>query len=258
MRNNRLLGILLIMALLSGCATVSQEEFETCIFTTSVAGAAIGSPGGPGGSAAGTAVGALIGAFICGPVGTPPAPPPEEPEQSGHFWIDDQDRDGVLDGDDLCPFTPEGVAVDSNGCALDSDGDGVPDYLDQCPDSPLGAVVDTNGCSRSLATLSGINFAFDSAQLNSAAKSILDNALPAIKGNPGNISVEGHTDSTGSDEYNQGLSQRRAQSVVDYLVSNGVSSSNLNAVGYGESNPVASNNTREGRAQNRRVEVIPR
>lgn len=185
------------------------------------------------------------------------AAPMAEPEMTGHFWLDDQDRDGVRDQDDKCPFTPEGVAVDSNGCANDNDGDGVPDYLDKCPETPLGSVVDTDGCARVLVTLQNVHFAFDSANLTSEAKSILDAAVSKINANPSNtISVEGHTDSTGSDAYNSQLSQRRARSVAEYLASKGVSASRLKTIGKGESDPIASNDTREGRAQNRRVVVI--
>lgn len=185
--------------------------------------------------------------------------PMMEPEQSGFYWPDDQDYDGVIDADDVCPFTPEGIAVESNGCAVDSDGDGVPDYLDKCPETPLGTVVDTDGCGRSLVTLRGVHFEFDSAILTSEAKSILDRATSAIKSNASqNINVEGHTDSTGSDSYNQDLSHRRAQSVVDYLVSKGVSGSRLSARGFGESNPITSNDSASSRAQNRRVEILAR
>ena len=187
------------------------------------------------------------------------APAPAEPEQAGYFWADDQDRDGVLDGDDACPFTPEGVAVDSRGCANDNDGDGVPDYLDQCPETPLGNVVDTNGCSLALVKLQGVHFNFDSASLTGEAKSILNNALSAIKSNPSqNISIEGLTDSTGSDSYNLDLSQRRAESVVNYLVSKGVNRSRLSARGFGEASPVASNDSSSSRALNRRVEIYAR
>lgn len=185
------------------------------------------------------------------------APPSAEPEMSGHFWIDDQDGDGVRDADDKCPFTPEGVAVDSDGCATDGDGDGVPDYLDKCPETPLGTVVDTDGCARILVTLQNVHFAFDSAQLTSEAKSILDAAVSRINANPSDtISVEGHTDSTGSDAYNSQLSQRRARAVAEYLASKGVSASRLKTIGKGENDPIASNDTRDGRARNRRVEII--
>ncbi|MBI4005863.1 MAG: thrombospondin type 3 repeat-containing protein, partial [Gammaproteobacteria bacterium] len=191
-------GLILFLVSLfaGGCATqMSLEEFEACIWGTSLAGAAVGGAvGNVGGAAAGTAGGAIIGAFICGPVGEAPAPAPEQPAQAGHFWIDDQDADGVRDGDDKCPFTPEGVAVDADGCELDGDGDGVPDYLDQCPDTPHGTVVDTRGCSYVIATLQNVHFAFDSATLTSEGKSILDRVVPVIKSSSStNISVEGHT-----------------------------------------------------------------
>lgn len=253
--------ILLSVSLFAGCATFSdrfsEEEHEACIWGTAIFGAAFGgSAGGPVGAFAGTFVGTLGGLVMCRPVGTAPemvAPA----EESGFFWPDDQDRDGVSDSNDKCPFTPEGVAVDSDGCALDNDGDGVPDYLDKCPETPLGSVVDTDGCSRLLVTLQDVHFAFDSAQLTGEAKSILDAAIPVINGNPSDtISIEGHTDSTGSDAYNSQLSQRRARAVAEYLAAHGVSSSRLHAVGMGENHPVASNDSREGRALNRRVEVI--
>jgi len=259
MKYIQMLLLFVSVGILSGCATiVSEEEYETCIWGTTVAGAGIGSVGGIGGVAGGAAGGALVGAFIlCGKVGEAAPPPAPAAEEAGYFWPDDQDGDGVKDPADRCPFTPAGVAVDSNGCELDTDGDGVPDYRDQCPDTPKGAVVDTEGCSRLLAKLQDVNFKFDSAELTSEAKSILDAAIPTINSNPSDsISIEGHTDSTGSDAYNSQLSQRRANSVADYLAAHGVSSSRLQAVGKGESYPVASNDTKEGRAQNRRVEIL--
>ncbi|MGH8119322.1 MAG: OmpA family protein [Gammaproteobacteria bacterium] len=258
MKTIKVLMLLIFVILSTGCATiVSQEEYEACIWGTSIAGAAIGSVGGIGGAAGGTAGGALVGAFICGKVGEEAPPPAPAAEEAGYFWPDDQDGDGVRDSVDRCPFTPAGVAVDSNGCELDTDGDGVPDYRDQCPDTPKGAIVDTEGCSRVLARLQDVHFAFDSAELTNEAKSVLDAAVATINSNPSDtISVEGHTDSTGSDAYNSQLSQRRARSVADYLASRGVSASRLQAVGKGESYPVASNDTSEGRSQNRRVEII--
>jgi OOP family OmpA-OmpF porin len=104
--------------------------------------------------------------------------------------------------------------------------------------------------------LRGINFAFDSAKIEPEFEPVLDVAVEELQANPGvNIEVSGHTDATGADEYNQGLSERRANSVVEYLVGKGVSASRLQAVGHGESSPVADNATRDGRAQNRRVEL---
>ena len=260
MKNMLTLLVFLLVAMLAGCATfsdgMSQEEHEACIWGTALTGATAGAIGGPVGAFGGTFVGTLGGLIGCRPLGEAPAPA-EPTDESGHYWLDDQDRDGVRDRDDRCPFTPEGVAVDNNGCALDNDGDGVPDYLDKCPETPLGTVVDTDGCARVLVTLQDVHFAFDSAQLTAEAKSILRDAVPAINANPSDrISIEGHTDSTGSDAYNSQLSQRRARSVAEYLVSQGVSGSRLNTAGKGESNPIASNDTREGRALNRRVEII--
>ena len=190
----------------------------------------------------------------CGGMAPAPAPAPS----SAIYWYD-EDGDGVNDAQDACPRTPLGVPVNDEGCANDNDGDGVPDYLDKCPETPLGNVVDTNGCSIALVKLQGIHFQFDSAALTSNAKSILDRSLDAIKSSSSsNLSVEGHTDSTGSDSYNLDLSQRRAESVVNYLTSKGVSASRLNAKGFGESNPTASNDTSASRALNRRVEIYAR
>ena len=181
---------------------------------------------------------------------TPAEPEPAPPS--------DEDNDGVPDTDDKCPGS-KSLPVDSNGCENDGDSDGVPDALDLCPTTPIGATVDAKGCSNALVSLKGVHFKFDSANLTSEAKSILDGALSAIQSNASqNLQVEGHTDSTGSELYNQDLSERRAQSVVDYLVSKGVNSSRLTAKGFGESSPVSSNDTSESRAQNRRVEIYAR
>src|SRR3972149_6958530 len=218
--------VLLLALLFSGCATIWPEaDRNTCIWGTSLTGFGVGGAvGNIAGAGAGLASGALLGVLFCEEGSPPPAP---APEQAGYFWPYDQDRDGVLDRDDKCPLTP------------------------------LGAVVDTDGCPRTLLTLRDVHFAFDSAQLTSEAKSRLDAAVAAINANPSDtVSIEGHTDSMGSDAYNSQLSQRRARAVVDYLVSKGVSASRLKAVGKGENHPVASNDTREGRAKNRRVEII--
>lgn len=104
--------------------------------------------------------------------------------------------------------------------------------------------------------LRGVNFDFDKSDIRPDARPILDAAIDVLKAEPDiNVSVQGYTDSVGTEAYNQKLSQRRAESVTRYLVTGGISAARLTAVGYGESNPVATNETADGRAQNRRVEL---
>ena len=175
----------------------------------------------------------------------------------------DADGDGVPDSRDRCPNTPRGVRVDANGCPLDSDGDGVPDYKDKCPGTPRGAKVDANGCEimgSVTINVTADHFAFDSAELKPAMKSELDSVASKVKASKGDEMLEiiGHTDSTGPEAYNQGLSERRAQAAADYLAEQGVSPATMTIKGMGESQPVADNATREGRAMNRRVEIQTR
>ena len=107
-------------------------------------------------------------------------------------------------------------------------------------------------------TLEGVNFDTDRATLKSGARDILDNAAAVIPKYPDiQFRVGGHTDSQGSEAYNRGLSERRVASVIDYLVGKGVSADQLVGVGYGEALPIDSNATAEGRARNRRVEIVP-
>jgi OOP family OmpA-OmpF porin len=173
----------------------------------------------------------------------------------------DSDGDGVPDDRDQCPNTPQGAAVDENGCPLDSDGDGVPDYKDQCPNTPAGAKVDANGCeimASMTMQVTADHFAFDSAELKPAMMTALDDVAAQVAASKGDETLEivGHTDSTGPAEYNQGLSERRAQSVADYLAGKGIPMSKMTVKGMGESSPVADNGTRDGRSQNRRVEIL--
>ena len=103
--------------------------------------------------------------------------------------------------------------------------------------------------------LRGVNFDFDKAIIKPEGKSVLDAAIQTLKEQPDvRIAVEGHTDSVGTDAYNQGLSERRAEAVVEYLAAGGIARGRMSAKGFGESKPVASNETEDGRAQNRRVE----
>ncbi len=205
----------------------------------------------------------------------------------------DSDGDGVFDGLDQCPDTPAGVKVDARGCPLDSDGDGIPDYQDKCPTVPAPGTVDgcpldsdgdgipdamdkcptvpapgtVDGCPPKAEepaplpkklVLEGVNFDNDSARLRADATAILDQAAATLKEwGEVRIEVAGHTDSVDSDAYNQTLSQRRAEAVRAYLIGKGVAAERLSAKGYGEAQPIADNETAEGRAKNRRVELVP-
>lgn len=167
----------------------------------------------------------------------------------------DSDGDGVPDYQDECPGTPAGVEVNASGCPLDSDGDGVPDYMDQCPNTPAGAEVNALGCEADV-VLQDVNFEFDSAQLTVNAEQILNGVADKLRANENvRVRIEGHTDAVGSDSYNMDLSQRRADSVKSYLASQGIPERRMQATGYGEEQPIASNDTDQGRAQNRRVEL---
>jgi len=140
----------------------------------------------------------------------------------------------------------------------DLDGDGVPNERDKCPNTRPGAVVDLDGCEvESVISLEGVHFDFDKATLRPEAIVILNNAAGLLTTQERVVvEVAGHTDSVGSEPYNQGLSERRANAVRDYLVSKGIKASRLSARGYGEVQPVASNDTDAGRQANRRVELI--
>ncbi|MDD3763254.1 MAG: OmpA family protein [Nevskiales bacterium] len=191
--------------------------------------------------------------------------------------VTDLDGDGVPDFRDNCPQTPKGLEVGPDGCAPDLDGDGVPDVLDECPRTPPGAKVlpsgcalendcrrprageqvDENGCAveRSF-ILRGVKFEFDSDRLTAKAREILDEVAATLQAYPEiRVDLEGHTDDIGSDAYNLGLSERRAIAVKDYLVGHGVAAGRMHPVGYGESQPIESNQTEIGRDANRRVEL---
>jgi OOP family OmpA-OmpF porin len=134
----------------------------------------------------------------------------------------------------------------------DSDGDGVPDDRDKCPNTPKGATVNADGC---WAYQGEIFFDVNSATVKSEAYPMLDEAATVLRNNPDlNVEIQGHTDNTGPAEYNLMLSQKRAESAMNYLVDKGVDPARLTAKGYGFEQPVASNDTKEGRAKNRRVE----
>lgn len=177
--------------------------------------------------------------------------------------VQDSDGDGVNDALDRCPNTPRGERVDASGCSLprDSDGDGVMDDRDRCPGTSYGTKVDVNGCpdlfkgGQSL-VLDGVNFETARSVLTPDSRDILDRVAATLVANPDvRIEVSGHTDSRGSRDMNRGLSLARAQAVLDYLAMQGVARDRMVAAGYGPDQPVDSNDTAEGRARNRRVEL---
>jgi outer membrane protein OmpA-like peptidoglycan-associated protein len=139
----------------------------------------------------------------------------------------------------------------------DGDSDGVADASDLCPDTATGVAVDALGCDNAARiVLRGVNFKTDSDELTAESLAILDAVSATLSANPQiQVMVAGHTDGDGEDSYNKDLSQRRAQRVVDYLAGNGVERNNLIAKGFGEEQPIAGNDTVEGKAQNRRVEL---
>ena len=175
----------------------------------------------------------------------------------------DTDGDGVVDGTDECPTQP---ASTPNGCPAlapaeperDTDADGVPDSKDNCPGTLEGLGVDDSGCTKAKQSivLKGVTFPSGSSELTADAKAVLDTAHEALAGQPDlKVEIGGYTDSSGDDKLNLALSQKRADSVRAYLVGKGIAGDRLTAKGYGEANPIADNKTKEGRKENRRVEL---
>ena len=139
----------------------------------------------------------------------------------------------------------------------DGDRDGIADSRDLCPDTTAGVKVDFTGCAAAQPiALEGVNFKLDSDELTPDSSTILDRVVRTLVDHPEvKVEVGGHTDSQGEAAYNLDLSARRARAVREYLISNGVPADNLSSRGYGLTRPVASNDTSEGRASNRRVEL---
>lgn len=134
----------------------------------------------------------------------------------------------------------------------DSDGDGVPDSRDTCPNTPKGVKVNAVGCWE----LNGVFFDSDQAVIKDTRA--LDEAVAILKANPKLTGeIHGHTDSTASADYNQKLSEARARAVRDYYIRQGIAPERIRVIGFGETRPAASNDTLEGRALNRRVELHP-
>ncbi len=212
---------------------------------------------------------------------------PDEAGPTALKGCPDSDGDGVADLDDKCPNTKAGYTVDAKGCTMDndkdgivneeddcpdiagpmalngcpdSDGDGVSDKYDRCPE--VKGTIDNKGCPEMAAAdvkkitniASKIFFESDSDKLKVASLANLDElALILEKYEAANLTIEGHADSQGEDDYNLTLSQERTESVKKYLIGKGIKESRLNAVGYGETKPIADNSTKTGRTKNRRV-----
>lgn len=218
------------------------------------------------------------------PVIEVPEAPPEEIAVVETAPVD-SDGDGLSDDMDQCPDTPAGIPVNDQGCEADTDSDGIVDRLDTCPDTPTGVAVDEQGCTpepiaepepepgcrapapgepislEGCATgdaivLRGVTFDTNSERLTTNAKVILNQVADALNARADiRVEIGGHTDSVGSDAYNQKLSERRARSVYAYLVARGIDPSRMQSRGYGETQPVDTNETNEGREVNRRVEL---
>ncbi len=174
----------------------------------------------------------------------------------------DNDKDGMLDTVDACPMKPG--PKENKGCPdTDRDGDTVVDRKDNCPDQP--GSVDNHGCKKKqlvviskgkIDLLQKVFFRTNRAIIRPRSYKLLNNVAQVLKAHTeiAKVRVEGHTDDRGRDAYNLGLSRRRAKAVVKYLVRKGVAANRLEAVGFGETKPIKSNDTKEGRAANRRVD----
>jgi OOP family OmpA-OmpF porin len=181
----------------------------------------------------------------------------------------DSDGDGVFDGADKCPGTPPGRKVNVDGCEPDTDGDGVVDADDKCPtvyaktadgcplpEAAAPAAEAAPAAGAPIMSFEDVLFDFDKATLRPTADAKIDQAVAyVLEHNAEKFDLRGYADSTGPEAYNLKLSQRRADVVRNAMIKKGAPADRLNATGYGEADPVGDNATKEGRAQNRRVEM---
>ena len=175
----------------------------------------------------------------------------------------DQDKDGVADAIDKCPDTPDGIDIDKDGCPVDTDGDGVADYLDKCP--TVAGTKENNGCpvieeaatetSSPEMTVEPVYFDYDKSNYISREKKKIDKLVKILKANNNlKVNLTGNADSKGTAEYNMILTEKRIDSVVKTIKSDGIPESRISKEkALGETKPVATNDTDEGRALNRRV-----
>jgi OOP family OmpA-OmpF porin len=222
------LPLILVTSVLTGCAGLQKTDWPLCAAGGALSGAAIGAFQSASVAAGfGAAVGVMAGAYC---------------------WVHgdgDDDGDGVLNSRDKCPDTPKGTPVDATGCPI----------VTPAPEPVAAPVVLPK---EEIITIRDVHFEFNKATLTPGDKQQLDMVATKLKTEAPNVQlhVSGHTDSVGSDAYNQKLSQKRAQSVTDYLVSAGIPRASFASVeGDGEARPVADNKTADGRALNRRVEI---
>ena len=198
---------------------------------------------------------------------------PNEPEDKDGFQDEDgcpdpdNDGDGLSDKIDQCPNEAEDKDgfQDDDGCPdPDNDNDGILDKDDKCPNE---AGVAPDGCpkkynlvvvtEKKIELKQTVYFDFNKATIKPVSFALLDDVAQAMKDNPKiKVEVQGHTDSVGNDDFNLKLSQKRAESVRNYLIKKGISSDRMVPKGYGENVPIADNRTKEGRDQNRRVEFV--
>lgn len=173
----------------------------------------------------------------------------------------DSDKDGVTDDKDKCPNTAAGTEVDEKGCAVvkkvelkDSDKDGVYDDKDKCANTPEGANVNNNGCW----VVKDLRFDLGKTTILALSKPNVDEVVVVMQKNPEmKLEIQGYTDNSGSAKFNQKLSEKRAIAVMEYIKSKGIAKNRMTAKGYGIENPAETNDTEEGRALNRRVELKP-
>lgn len=181
------------------------------------------------------------------PEQAPPPPPAVVPVSQAP----DSDGDGVADDVDQCPNTPKGVQVDDKGCPLPP----APPPPPPCKAPATGERVSLAGCGTGdTITLHGVNFESNKAKMTPNATSIMDNVADELNTYAAiHVEIDGHTDGKGSELYNKKLSERRADAVRNYLLTKGISGDRLTTAGFGASQPIASNDTDDGREQNRRV-----
>lgn len=228
------LPLVVATSLITGCAThsdgsapLNQRTWPICSLLGGLVGGGLGAIESSSWAAGAGVAGAIAGGLIC------------------YAQDGDEDGDGVFDRRDRCPDTPAGTQVNHMGCPL-------PQYPASAPQpeptaTPEVITLDDQG---------QVLFAFDSAELTQGAQQRLQGLLPKLN-DPSVTSVKviGFTDSVGSDSYNQRLSERRANGVAEYLISQGLAPNKVTSQGRGESEPVADNDTDEGRSRNRRVEL---